>query len=55
MAAWSAIYLIWKVKLAAYLTKSAAFVGLLVTFLVIIFWVYLGIQLGVLGGNGTQE
>jgi len=33
MAAWSAIYLIWKVKLAAYLTKSAAFVGLLVTFL----------------------
>ena len=33
MAAWSAIYLIWKVKLAAYLTKSAAYVGLLVTFL----------------------
>ena len=33
MAAWSAIYLIWRVKLAAYLTKSAAFVGLLVTFL----------------------
>ena len=33
MAFWAIIYLVWRVRLASYLIKSASYVGLLMTFI----------------------
>jgi heme exporter protein C len=49
------MHIVWRVKLAAYLIKSAAPVGVMITFIALFSGSIGGYPLGELGGNGMPE